>query len=42
MALVKLKKEEFSELLAINKGTTVMGVCIWEEGVDWIQKEIKS
>jgi hypothetical protein len=28
MALVKFKTEEFSELLAINKGTTAMGVCI--------------
>jgi hypothetical protein len=30
MALVKFKKEEFSEPLAINEGTTAMGVCIWD------------
>jgi hypothetical protein len=40
MALVKFKKEEFSEFLPINKETTAMGVCIWKEGVDWILKEI--
>jgi hypothetical protein len=42
MSLVKFKKEEFSELLAINKGTTAMGVCIWDDGVDWILKEVIS
>jgi hypothetical protein len=29
MALVKIKKKDFSDPLAINKGRTKMGVCIW-------------